>query len=108
MRKFARREIAPLVREMDESQVTSSALVKKLFDQGFQGIEVAQDYGGVGASFSSSILLIEEISAVDPAVGTFGRRSEHLDRTPVLRWRNEGQKNKYLPRIVSDLVCPMH
>ena len=105
VRKFARREIAPLVREMDESQVMNPALVRKLFDQGFMGIEVDQDYGGVGASFFSSILVIEEISAVDPAVGTLVDVQNTLTVNALLRWGSKDQKERYLPRIVTDLVC---
>ncbi len=105
VRKFARREIAPLVREMDESQVMNPGLVRKLFDQGFMGIEVSQDHGGVGASFFSSILVIEEISAVDPAVGTLVDVQNTLTVNALLRWGNEDQKAHYLPRIVTDLVC---
>ncbi|NYF92263.1 acyl-CoA dehydrogenase family protein [Tunturiibacter empetritectus] len=50
---------------MDEVQKIDSALVKKLFDQGLMGIEMPEEFGGVGASFFSSILTIQEISAVD-------------------------------------------
>ncbi len=56
------------------------------------GIEVAQDYGGVGASFFSSILVIEEISAVDPAVGTLVDVQNTLTVNALLRWANEDQK----------------
>ncbi len=105
VRKFARREIAPIVREMDEAQKMSPALIAKLFDQGFMGIEVAEEHGGVGASFFSSILVIEEISAVDPAVGTLVDVQNTLTVNALLRWATEAQKQKYLPRIVTDLVC---
>ena len=105
VRKFARHEIAPLVREMDESQIMNAGLVRKLFDQGFMGIEVPEDYGGVGSSFFSSILVIEEISAVDPAVGTLVDVQNTLTVNALLRWGNEEQKARYLPRIITDLVC---
>ncbi len=105
VRKFARREIAPLVREMDEAQKMNPALIAKLFGQGFMGIEVAEEHGGVGASFFSSILVIEEISAVDPAVGTLVDVQNTLTVNALLRWATDEQKEKYLPRIVTDLVC---
>ncbi len=59
-----------MVREMDEAQKIEPALIEKLFQQGFMRIEVPMEFGGCGSSFFSSILTIEEISAVDPAVGT--------------------------------------
>ena len=105
VRKFARKEIAPLVREMDEAQKMSPALIAKLFDQGFMGIEVAEEHGGVGASFFSSILVIEEISAVDPAVGTLVDVQNTLIVNALLRWATAEQKANYLPRIVTNLIC---
>ena len=40
VREFAADRIAPLVRQMDESQVFETALLKQLFELGLMGIEV--------------------------------------------------------------------
>lgn len=41
-------------------------LVKELFENGFMGIEIPEEYGGAGSNFMTSILTVEEISKVDP------------------------------------------
>ena len=105
VRRFARKEIAPLVREMDEAQKMDSALLRKLFDQGLMGIEVPIEYGGGGASFFSSILAIEEISAVDPAVGVMVDVQNTLTVNAILNWGTEAQRQEWLPRIVENTVC---
>lgn len=105
VRKFARKEIAPLVRSMDETQKINPALVKKLFDQGLMGIEVPEEFGGAGASFFSSILAIQEVSAVDPAVGVMVDVQNTLTVNALLQHATRAQKEHYLPRIVTDLVC---
>ena len=105
VRKFARNEIGPLVREMDEAQKMSPALIRQLFDQGLMGMEVPEEYGGVGASFFSSILAIEEIAAVDPAVAVMVDVQNTLTVNALLRWGSEAQKRTYLPRVATDLVC---
>ena len=105
VRNFARKEIAPLVHSMDEAQKIDSTLVKKLFDQGLMGIEVPEEFGGVGASFFSSILAIQEISAVDPAVGVMVDVQNTLTVNALLKHATNAQKQHYLPRIVTDLVC---
>ncbi len=105
VRKFARTEIGPLVREMDESQKISPSLVAKLFAQGLMGIEVPEEYGGGGSSFFSSIVAIEELSAVDPAVAVMVDVQNTLTVNALLRWGNAAQKREFLPRIVEDLVC---
>jgi alkylation response protein AidB-like acyl-CoA dehydrogenase len=105
VRRFARKEIAPLVRAMDENQKIDEGLVKKIFDQGLMGIEVPAEYGGAGGSFFSSILAIEEISAVDPSVGVMVDVQNTLTVNAVLRRATKEQKDIWLPRIVSDCVC---
>jgi butyryl-CoA dehydrogenase/short/branched chain acyl-CoA dehydrogenase len=105
VRKFARNKIAPLVREMDEAQKMSPALIAQLFDLGLLGIEIPVEYGGVGASFFSSILAVEEISAVDPAIGVLVDVQNTLTVNALLRWGTEAQKQQYLPRMATDTIC---
>ncbi len=105
VRRFARKEIAPLVREMDEAQQMSPALIRQLFEQGWMGMEVPEEYGGVGASFFSAIVAIEEIAAVDPAVAVMVDVQNTLTVNALLHWGSEAQKAKYLPRVATDLIC---
>ncbi len=105
VRNFARKEIAPLVREMDEAQKMSPALIRQLFEQGWMGMEVPEEYGGVGASFFSTILAIEEIAAVDPSVAVMVDVQNTLTVNALLQWGSETQKAKYLPRVATDLIC---
>ena len=105
VRRFARKVIAPLVKEMDEQQKMSPALIRQLFDQGLMGIEVPEAYGGGGASFFNSILAIEEISAVDPAVGTLVDVQNTLTVNALVHWGTQAQKDKYLPRLATDMIC---
>src|SRR3954471_9536868 len=69
VRKFAREQIAPYVREMDEAGVFRPDVLKQIFDMGLMGIDVPEEYGGQGGQFFQSILAIEEIAAVDPSAG---------------------------------------
>jgi butyryl-CoA dehydrogenase/short/branched chain acyl-CoA dehydrogenase len=105
VRKFARKEIAPLVREMDEAQKMSPRIIQRLFELGLMGIEIPEEYGGVGASFFSSILAVEEISAVDPAIGVLVDVQNTLTVNALLRWGTEAQKQQYLPRMAADTIC---
>jgi len=105
VRKFARKEIAPLVREMDEAQKMSPKIIQRLFDLGLMGIEIPEEYGGVGGSFFSSILAVEEISAVDPAIGVLVDVQNTLTVNALLRWGSEAQKQQYLPRMATDTIC---
>ena len=105
VRRFARREIAPLVRQMDDAQKMDPALIKKLFDQGLMGIEIPTEYGGGGSSFFSSILAIEEISAIDPAVGVLVDVQNTLTVNALLHWGTQAQRDVWLPRMATNTIC---
>ena len=105
VRRFAQREIAPLVRQMDEAQKLDPELIRSLFALGLMGIEIPVDFGGAGASFFSSILAVEEISRVDPAVAVLVDVQNTLIVNALLRWGTADQQARYLPRIASNTVC---
>jgi alkylation response protein AidB-like acyl-CoA dehydrogenase len=104
VRGFARLEVAPLVRRMDEAQQMDAALLEKMFALGLMGIEISEEYGGSGGSFFDVILAVELLSAVDPAVALLVDVQNTLVASALLRWGNEDQKRKYLPRLAEDTV----
>ena len=105
VRDFARQTIAPLVREMDEQQHFTSELVADLFSLGMMGIEIPEEYGGAGGTFFQSILAVEEISAVDPAVGVLVDVQNTLCANALLKWGTSEQKKTYLPRLAANTVA---
>jgi alkylation response protein AidB-like acyl-CoA dehydrogenase len=104
VRGFARLEVAPLVRRMDEEQHMDAALVEKMFALGLMGIEIPEEYGGSGGSFFDAVLAVEFLSAVDPAVALLVDVQNTLVASALLRWANDDQKRKYLPRLAEDTV----
>src|SRR5690242_19858663 len=63
VRRFAREQIAPHVREMDEAAVFRADLIRQFFDLGLMGIEIPEQYGGQGGSFFQCVLAVAELSA---------------------------------------------
>jgi butyryl-CoA dehydrogenase/short/branched chain acyl-CoA dehydrogenase len=104
VRRFAATEIAPLVRSMDEAQQMDPKLLQQLFPLGLMGIEVPEQYGGAAGTFFEAILAVEEISAVDPAVGVLVDVQNTLCINALVRWATEDQKQRYLPRLASDTI----
>lgn len=105
VRKFAQNKIGPLVREMDEAQKIHPSLLPQMFEMGILGMETPEQYGGFSGSFLGSILAVEEISAVDPAIGVLVDVQNTLTVNALLRYGNEEQKTKYLPRTNTDTIC---
>jgi alkylation response protein AidB-like acyl-CoA dehydrogenase len=102
--EFARREIRPLVREMDDRAKMSRPLVDRLFDLGVMGIEIPESFGGAGATFFHSVLAVEALSNIDPSVGVLVDVQNTLVANALLRWGTNDLKGRYLPRLAKTAV----
>lgn len=104
VRQFAERTVGPRVREMDRTQKMERSLIDGAFELGLMGIEVPTELGGSGASFTTSIIAIEELAAVDPSVSVCVDVQNTIVNNAILRWANDEQKQRYLPRLCTDTV----
>ena len=104
VRRFAADEVAPLVRHMDEEQHLDEGLLRKLFELGLMGIEIPEEFGGSAGSFFDSVVAVEMLSVVDPAVALVVDVQNTLVASAVLRWGTAEQKRNYLPRLAADTV----
>ena len=104
VRQFAREQIRPHVRAMDDAGVFRKDLLAQFFQMGLMGIEVPEEFGGQGGSFFQAVLAVEELSAVDPAAGVIVDVQNTLSINALLRWANAEQKTRYLPRLAADTV----
>jgi short-chain 2-methylacyl-CoA dehydrogenase len=105
VRKFAREEIRPHVRAMDEAGVFRKDLIRQFFEMGLMSIEIPEEYGGQGGSFFQSILAVEELSAVDPSAGVIVDVQNTICNNALLRWATPEQKARYLPRLADSMVA---
>jgi len=104
VRRFAQEQIAPHVREMDESAHFHKDILDQFFTLGLMGIEIPEEYGGQGGSFFQCVLAVEELSAVDPSAGVIVDVQNTIVNNAILRWANDDQKRRYLPRMAADTV----
>lgn len=101
---FARERIAPLVHDMDARAALDPSLLPGLFELGVMGIEIPEDYGGSGSSFFNAILAVEALATVDASVSVLVDVQNTLVANALLRWGNDDQKKRYLPRLASEWV----
>ncbi len=104
VQEFAASEIKPLVHKMDHEAKMDSGLVRKFFDMGLMGIETPENYGGLGASFTSACLAVEELGKVDGSVSVLVDVQNTLVTNAFLKWGNEAMKERYLPKLASEWV----
>src|SRR5579871_3450459 len=102
IRQFAEERVRPLAKEMDEKGVFDKELIHEFFQLGLMGIEIPEQYGGGGGKFFEAILAVEELSRADASAGVIVDVQNTLVNNALLRWSNEEQKRKYLPRTAAD------
>jgi len=102
--EFARAEVAPRIRKMDRAGRMDPDLVSQLFDLGVMGVEIPESLGGLGSTFFTSILVVEELSKVDPAVAVLVDVQNTLVINALDRWGTEAQKSEFFPRLASGTV----
>jgi len=101
IRHFAEKEIRPLIKEADEKGEWPASLTRKLGEMGLLGIIIPPEYDGAGYSNVDYVLILEEISRVDPSVGLVVAAHNSLCCNHINLFGNETQKKRYLPRLVS-------
>ncbi|XP_048194035.1 short/branched chain specific acyl-CoA dehydrogenase, mitochondrial [Perognathus longimembris pacificus] len=104
VRKFAQDQVAPLVSTMDENSKMEKSVMQGLFQQGLMGIETDAKYGGTGASFFSSILVIEELAKVDASVSLMCDIQNTIVNKLIIKYGTEEQKATYLPILASEKI----
>src|SRR6202451_4646340 len=102
--QFADEKIRPLVKEMDEKAIFDKDLIHEFFQLGLMGIEIPEQNGGGGAKFFEAILAVEELSRVDASAGVIVDVQNTLVNNALLRWGNEEQKKRYLPKMATEFV----
>jgi alkylation response protein AidB-like acyl-CoA dehydrogenase len=104
VKDFTEQFLAPLVRTMDEDEKLDTQLISKLYEQGLMSIEIPAAYEGKNNGFFKTVLAIEELAKVDPAVAVFVDVQNTLVNNALIRWGNQEQKDKYLPLMAKSMV----
>ncbi len=95
-RDFAHGEIDPIVDEIDEAQRFPLELFKKLGELGFLGILMPERFGGSGLGYVEYVLIIDELSRVDPSIGLSVAAHNSLCCNHIFKFGSEAQQERWL------------
>lgn len=96
LESFAKKEVLPLAKEIDENERFPSETIVKMKDAGILGIPFPAKYGGEGGDILGYILAVEEISKVCATTGVILSAHTSLCASPIFEFGTEEQKQKYL------------
>jgi len=68
------------------------------------GVEIPEEHGGAGASFMMATLAVESLARVDPSVAVVVDVQNTLVNNALVRWCNDEQKARVLPKMASEWV----
>ncbi len=101
IRDFGLVEIRPKMMQWDESQEFPIGLFKKMGALGLMGVLVPEEYGGAGFGYPEYVTAISEVAKIDGSIGLSMAAHNSLCTGHILQFANEGQKQKYLPKLAT-------
>ena len=96
VRDFARKEVAPHVKDYDREERYPVEIVRKMATLGFVGGTIPEEYGGPGLDHLTMAVGIEEMSRVCIHMGSAMGRASGLVGAGILQFGSEAQKRRYL------------
>jgi len=100
-REFARREIAPVAAQYDESGEFPWEVVRRAHQAGLLNLEVPEEYGGAGLGTLESALIAEELAAGCAGIAT-SLLGNGLALLPILIYGSDEQKARFLPSFCAE------
>jgi alkylation response protein AidB-like acyl-CoA dehydrogenase len=76
------------------------SIFKKAVELGLLGIAVPEEYGGMGMSFNTSMLIADIIGGAGSFSTTYGAHTG-IGTLPILYYGTEAQKQQYLPKLAT-------
>ena len=101
IREFVEKEVKPIAAEVDENERFPMETVEKMAKIGIMGIPIPKQYGGAGGDNLMYAMAVEELSKACGTTGVIVSAHTSLGTWPILKFGNEKQKQKYLPKMAS-------
>ena len=100
LRKYLEKEVIPHVEEWEEAGIVPRSAWKGMGEQGFLCMGVPEEYGGLGADFLYSVIVIEEMVRTNHS-GLAASLHSDIIVPYIVAFASEEQKHTYLPGCVS-------
>lgn len=105
VREFAESRVRPHVPGMEASKAVQHGLSRLIAQQGWIGVTIDHQYGGMGLGHLAKTIIIEELSRVSGAMGAMVQASQ-LGVAKIVHFGSETQKKTWLPPIATGDCLP--
>lgn len=90
---------------MEQSRAVDYQLSRLIAEQGWIGVTIGREYGGMGLGHRAKTVIIEELARVSGAMGAMVQASQ-LGVAKILHFGNEQQRDEWLPAIAAGACLP--
>ncbi len=101
VRDFVAKEVRPRARHIDETGEFPWDAIRKMGNLGLLGLDIPEEYGGMGADTLSVAILFEELGAGCGSTALVAEAHLCLGTAAINLFGSEEQKQHYLPALAS-------
>ncbi len=104
--RFAVEKVEPFAHDWHlKDELIPIEIIEELAEMGVFGLTIPEEFGGLGLSKASMVVVSEELSRGYIGVGSLGTRSE-IAAELIIRGGTDEQKQQWLPKISSAEILP--
>jgi isovaleryl-CoA dehydrogenase len=101
VRRFARERVTPIAEDIDRNNQFPAHLWKEMGALGLLGITADEKFGGTGLGYLAHCITMEELSRTSASVGLSYAAHSNLCVNQINRHGSAGQKQRFLPKLIS-------
>ncbi|MER9656385.1 acyl-CoA dehydrogenase [Mesorhizobium sp. M0152] len=98
---FAADKLAPRIEEAYLNETFDTAIFREMGEAGLLGINIPEEFGGLGAHYVTYGLVAREVERVDSGYRSMVSVQSSLVMYPIHAYGSDEQRRKYLPKLAS-------
>ncbi|TPI31633.1 acyl-CoA dehydrogenase [Mesorhizobium sp. B3-2-1] len=98
---FAADKLAPRIEEAYLNETFDTAIFREMGEAGLLGINIPEEFGGLGANYVTYGLVAREVERVDSGYRSMMSVQSSLVMYPIHAYGSDEQRKKYLPKLAS-------
>ena len=100
-RDYAQSSLEPRALKGNTEEFFDRSIAQEMGEMGLLGVNIPEQYGGAGASYTAYGLVAREVERVDSGYRSFMSVQSSLVMYPISIFGTEEQKQKYIPRLAT-------
>jgi glutaryl-CoA dehydrogenase len=100
-RDYAQSSLEPRALKGNTEEFFDQEIAREMGEMGLLGVNIPEEYGGAGASYTAYGLVAREVERVDSGYRSFMSVQSSLVMYPISIFGTEEQKQKYIPRLAA-------